>query len=149
MQFTYAAVAAIMAGVVAAGGNETWVTTTVDTYTTVCPAATSLTYNGVTYTATASETITITNCPCTISYKPTTTPVVVPTTPAYVNATVPATTPATTPVVTSPAVSVPVGTGSPAPTTTGPAPFTGAANKAAAGSAAGLFGLLGLAAYIL
>jgi len=139
MQFTFAAVAAVMATAVAAGGNGTavWVTDIVNVYTTVCPAATTFAFNGVTYTATASQTITITNCPCTVS-KPVYTTPVVSVTPVYVNTTV---VPTKTPVVV-------VGTGSPATSSKGPA-FTGAANKAVAGSAAGLAGLLGLAAYIL
>jgi hypothetical protein len=99
-----------------------------------------LTFNGVTYTATASETITITNCPCTLSYyKPAQThgPG---SHPVYAN-------------TTKPAVG-PVGTGSPAgsPVTTPVTtkhPLTGAANRAAAGSAAGLAGLLVAAAYLL
>jgi len=131
MQFSKLAFVVGLAATVSAWTNETWVTTTVDVYTTVCPYATSLTFNGVTYTATASETITITNCPCTISYKPTVTPVVPPT---YSNVTVPTT-------------AAPVGTA--APVTSAPASFTGAANRAVAGSAAGLAGLLGAAAYFL
>jgi len=133
MQFGKLAVVAGLAASVSAWANETWVTTTVSVLTTVCPVATSMTFNGVTYTATASQTITITNCPCTVSYKPTVTPVVPVSTPAYVNTTVAATTP--------------VGTVSPV-TTAKPA-FTGAANRAVAGSAAGLAGLLGAAAYFL
>jgi len=129
MQFTKLAIVAGLAASVSAWANETWVTTTVDVLTTVCPFATSMTFNGVTYTATAHETITITNCPCTVSFKPTVTPVV-----AH-NATVVKTTP------------VAVGTAS--PVTTKHASFTGAANRAAAGSAAGLAGLLGAAAYFL
>ncbi|EKD13875.1 uncharacterized protein L3040_005509 [Drepanopeziza brunnea f. sp. 'multigermtubi'] len=35
-------------------------------YTTYCPASTELTFNGVTYTATESTTLVITNCPCTV-----------------------------------------------------------------------------------
>jgi len=134
MQFTKFAVVAGLAAVANAWANETWVTTTVSVLTTVCPFATTLTHNGVTYTATASETITITNCPCTISFKPTVTPVVPASTPAYVNTTVVATT-------------TPVGTVT--PVATAKATFTGAANKAVAGSAAGLAGLLGVAAYFL
>lgn len=54
MQFTKAAIVAALATAVSAGwANETWVTTTVSVLTTVCPAATTLTHNGVTYTATA------------------------------------------------------------------------------------------------
>jgi len=131
MQFAKLAVIAGLAASVSAWANETWVTTTVDVLTTVCPYATSVTFNGITYTATASETITITNCPCTISFKPTVTPAVPVSTPAHVNTT----------------VFTPVGTGSPV-TTSKPA-FTGAANRAVAGSAAGLAGLLGAAAYFL
>ncbi|KAN0099468.1 hypothetical protein V8E51_013243 [Hyaloscypha variabilis] len=65
--------------------NETivWTTVTTDVYTTYCPEATTFTQGTKTYTATASETITITDCPCTFSHtvpwsKPTTTPVVPP-----------------------------------------------------------------------
>jgi len=126
MQFTKLAIVAGLAACVSAWSNETWVTTTVDVFTTVCPFATHMTFNGVTYTATASETVTVTNCPCTVSFKPTHTPVV------------PVGTAVTTPVV-----------GTVAPTTTKHASFTGAANRAAAGSAAGLAGLLGAAAYFL
>jgi hypothetical protein len=53
MQFTKIAIVAGLAASVSAWANETWVTTTVDVLTTVCPVATSLTFNGVTYTATA------------------------------------------------------------------------------------------------
>ena len=54
MQYSFVAVLALAAGAMAGGkGNVTWVTTTVDTFTTVCPEATSLTFNGQTYTATA------------------------------------------------------------------------------------------------
>jgi hypothetical protein len=133
MQFAKLAVLAGLAASVSAWTNETWVTTTVDVFTTVCPFATQLTFNGVTYTATASETITVTNCPCTLSYyKPAHTPGPAP--PVYSNTTKPA----------------PVGTGSPVatPVATKHA-LTGAANRAAAGSAAGLAGLLVAAAYLL
>lgn len=37
------------------------------TYTTICPSATQLTYNGKTYTVTEATTLTITDCPCTIT----------------------------------------------------------------------------------
>jgi len=135
MQFTKFAVIASLAAAASAWSNETWVTTTVDTYTTVCPQATTLTHNGVTYTATASQTITITNCPCTVSYKPTTTPVV----PSYQNT--------TTPAVPAQVKTTSVGTAvAPSPTKTY---VTNAANKAVAGSAAALGGLLGVAAYFL
>ncbi|KAF3767604.1 hypothetical protein M406DRAFT_328674 [Cryphonectria parasitica EP155] len=42
--------------------------TVVDWFTTVCPTPTVVTYNNVFYTATTDyETITITNCPCTVA----------------------------------------------------------------------------------
>jgi hypothetical protein len=53
MQFAKLAIVAGLAASVSAWTNETWVTTTVDVYTTVCPYATHMTFNGVTYTATA------------------------------------------------------------------------------------------------
>lgn len=55
MQFSVVALAALVASVSAGYSNETVVyTTEVHTaYTTVCPASTELTFNGVTYTATA------------------------------------------------------------------------------------------------
>lgn len=43
------------------------VTETVDSYTTYCPYATAVVQNGVTWSASASETLTITDCPCTIT----------------------------------------------------------------------------------
>jgi len=146
MQLSYAAVAAALVACASAAANTTasavWVTDVVDTYVTVCPASTQLTFNGVTYTATKSQTLTITNCPCTVSKLSSVTPAAVISTkaPVYVNSTVvPA---ASTPVTKTTAV----GTTS---AKTGAATFTGAANRAVAGSAAGLAGLLGLAAYIL
>lgn len=42
-----------------------YTTVTVDSYTTVCPSATTFSEGTETYTATAHETITVTNCPCT------------------------------------------------------------------------------------
>jgi hypothetical protein len=53
MQFAKLAIVAGLAASVSAWANETWVTTTVEVLTTVCPEATHLTFNGVTYTATA------------------------------------------------------------------------------------------------
>ncbi|KAI0204790.1 hypothetical protein F4808DRAFT_310784 [Astrocystis sublimbata] len=41
--------------------------TVVDTLTTHCPEATTLTFNGCEYPATAGEVITVTNCPCTVT----------------------------------------------------------------------------------
>ncbi|KAI1657913.1 hypothetical protein F4813DRAFT_64024 [Daldinia decipiens] len=42
-------------------------TVVVPQFTTVCPEATTMSYNGVQYTVTKGETITVTDCPCTIS----------------------------------------------------------------------------------
>lgn len=70
MKYSVAAVLAIAASV-SASYNQTIVYTTkvVDSYVTVCPASATITYQGVTYTNTLTEssTITITNCPCTVS----------------------------------------------------------------------------------
>jgi hypothetical protein len=147
MQYSAVAVLALAATATASYSNETVVyTTEVHTaYTTVCPAATELTYNGVTYTATESETLTITNCPCTIVKPVTTSSAVAPTyTPVYPTAN--ATTVAAVP-------TYPAGTAAPtvAPTATPtPSPITASgANKVFALSGASLAGLLGLAAYLL
>lgn len=43
-------------------------------YTTYCPEATQITHNGVTYTITEATTLTITNCPCTVTKAPGGTP---------------------------------------------------------------------------
>ncbi|KAK4694392.1 hypothetical protein P7C71_g3182, partial [Lecanoromycetidae sp. Uapishka_2] len=43
----------------------------VSSYTTYCPFATSVVQNNKTYIATASETLTITDCPCTLTHKTT------------------------------------------------------------------------------
>jgi len=151
MQYSAAAVLALAATASAyAYSNETVsYTTEVHTaYTTVCPASTELTFNGVTYTATASTTLTITNCPCTI-VKPVTTssyvavPTSAPAAPVYANTTTPA-----APVYPTKSA---VGTTSAAATVT-PTPSTitaSGANKAFAFSGASLAGLLGLAAYLL
>jgi len=71
MQFTTLALFGL-AGFAAAATNGTaapvaYVTDVVTAYTTYCPFATQVTHNGVTYTATASQTLTITDCPCTIT----------------------------------------------------------------------------------
>lgn len=149
MQFTVALVAAFAAAASATYTNGTVVYTTevFTAYTTVCPAATELTFNGKTYTATTSTTLTITNCPCTVIKPVTTSAVVAPSSvPVYVNTTTPAVV-ATTPVVATTAV----GTTS-VKTTSTPVPSTitaSGANKAMAFSGASLAGLLGLAAYLL
>lgn len=58
MQFSTVAIISALAAAVSANGNYSttvsavWVTDVVTSFTTVCPAATTLSYNGVTYTAT-------------------------------------------------------------------------------------------------
>jgi len=145
MQYSFIAIAAL-AATVSANYNTTAIqyTTEVHTaYTTVCPASTELTFNGVTYTATESTTLTITNCPCTI-VKPVTTSSVVayPTSaPVYANSTTTAAGVPATSVGTSSAAGYP---------TAAPSTITASGgNKVFAFSGASLAGLLGLAAYIL
>jgi len=152
MQFSTVAAIAALAATVSAWENGTVVYTTevFTAYTTFCPASTELTYNGVTYTATASTTLTITNCPCTI-IKPVTTSSVVAASskPVYANTTVAAGT--TTPAVAYTTIPTAVGTtsakGSATPTPSQIAASSG--NKAFALSGASLAGVLGLAAYFL
>lgn len=70
------AVAAAFAGVASAASGwapqgtsaNVYVTDVVTAYTTYCPSATKLTHAGTTYTVTEATTLTITNCPCTITY---------------------------------------------------------------------------------
>lgn len=65
-----AAFALFVAGLAAAHAhNETIATTTkvVEEYTTYCPHPTTLTYGEKTYTVTEATTLTITDCPCTIT----------------------------------------------------------------------------------
>ena len=123
--------------------------TIVESYTTVCPTSTTFTVEGpketATYTATPSETVTVSNGPFT-------TPVFVPTT-AVITPTTPAAQEVATTAPAVPVVPVPVGTAAssgfgvaPKPSTTKPATFTGAANKL---SGAGVAGLLGLAVLAL
>jgi len=148
MQYSAVAVLALAATATASYSNETVVyTTEVHTaYTTVCPAATELTYNGVTYTATESETLTITNCPCTIVKPVTTSSAVAPTyTPVYptANATTVVPVPTTYPAGTAAPTVAPTATPSPSPIT------ANGAGKTMALSGASLAGLLGLAAFLL
>lgn len=42
-------------------------TVVVQQLTTVCPEATTLTYNKIPYTVTKGETLTVTDCPCTVT----------------------------------------------------------------------------------
>ncbi|KAF2198486.1 hypothetical protein GQ43DRAFT_434228 [Delitschia confertaspora ATCC 74209] len=157
MRFSVAAAAALVAGA-SAHYNQTapaYVTEVVTAYTTYCPAPTEIVHGSETYTVTEATTLTITNCPCTIT-KPASpsTPVVVPTSApvapssgAPVVPVVPSGAPAPYPNGTTPAYTPPaVGTGS---ATGAPPKFTGAANKAFAASGAGLAAVFGVVAYVL
>ncbi|KAI2638954.1 hypothetical protein GGS26DRAFT_587726 [Hypomontagnella submonticulosa] len=158
MKFTIAAVA-FAAGVSATypvaypSANATQYTTEVVTsYETYCPGPTQITYGTNTYTVTEATTLTITDCPCTISKPVYTTSLVscatcAPAPPAY-----PTSAPAPPPVypnstapVTTPSQVYPTGgaPGTSAPPTSIP---TAGAGKVAA---AGLAGLLGFAAIAL
>jgi hypothetical protein len=71
MKFSVASILAL-ATAVSAGQNVTYTTEVVTALTTYCPEATVLTHNGKTYTITSATTLTITDCPCTLT-KPVTT----------------------------------------------------------------------------
>lgn len=68
MQFKYLAPLALAGSAVAAFSNDTVVTEVVTAYTTYCPEPTEITQNGKTYTVTEATTLTITDCPCTITH---------------------------------------------------------------------------------
>jgi len=142
MQFTTVATVAALAATVAAWPSNSsvtvdYVTEVFTAYTTFCPASTEVTFNGITYTATESTTLTITNCPCTVVKPVTTSSVVAPTTaPVYSNSTTTAGSVGTTSVKAS---------STPTPSTI----TASGGNKLFAVSGASLAGLLGLAAYLL
>lgn len=137
----FVAVLAAATGAAAwANSNVTVTTEVVDQYTTYCPFATQITHGSKTYTVTAPTTLTITDCPCTVT-RPVTATTTVSCSTGASNQTWTTVQP-TGPAVTGPA-SVPVGV----PTST-PVPTAGA-GKVAALSGAGLAGLLGLAAFAL
>jgi hypothetical protein len=145
MQFTVLALSALAAVASANYSNQTVVyTTEVHTaYTTVCPASTELTFNGVTYTATASTTLTITNCPCTVVKPVYTSSVVVPSSaPVYPTANT------TAPVY--PTTKTAVGTTSAYATATAkPSQISSSGASKFGMSGAALAGVLGAAAYFL
>jgi len=178
MRFEILGLAAIAAGVQGAvtggsyGNGTVYETITTTALTTYCPASTTFTHGTNTYIVTEATTLTITDCPCTItrpvsSSSSQSTPSAYTTTSAVLTTSVAATT-SVAPVYSShPSAgssSIPIysntstvfsyTTKSPGSSTTGTATsvpvstFTGAANKVAA-SGAGLAGLIGLAAYIL
>jgi len=127
MKFSAAALIATAAGAAAWQGNVTYTTEVVTAVTTYCPFATEVTYGGTTYTITEATTLTITDCPCTLTRPVTTT--------SYSNST------AAAPTKSVGTVSAPVKTPSQIP--------TAGAGKAAALSGGALAGVLGLAAFVL
>ncbi|KAK4971257.1 hypothetical protein LTR66_011434 [Elasticomyces elasticus] len=163
MRFQIAAAAAFVAGASAAmnGTYPVYTTEVVTAYTTYCPSPTSIVHGNQTYTVSEATTLTITNCPCTVTKPATSVPAV------------------TSPVVPTPVVPIPVSSSIASPiygdgtvgTTVAPIPtggavttasvpatastskpiatYTGAANKAFAASGAGLAAIFGLAAYAL
>jgi len=151
MQYSFAAIVALVATASASYPltNQTVVyTTEVHTaYTTVCPAATELTFNGVTYTATEATTLTITNCPCTVVKPVTTTSVVYCNTCTYPTSTPGAPVYANTTTAAGAAVGTSSAVGYP---TAAPSTITASGgNKVFAFSGASLAGLLAFAAYVL
>ncbi|GAP83160.1 putative CLOCK-CONTROLLED PROTEIN 6 [Rosellinia necatrix] len=165
MKFAIAA-AALVAGVSAssypaysAAPNVTYTTAVVTSYETYCPGPTQITYGTNTYTVTEATTLTITDCPCTVSVPVYTTSSVIcstcssssPSSPAYPTLSVPsypssnstAVYPTSTPEVPT--------TGGVYPTTTPsstPIPTAGA-GKVAALSGGAFAGLIGLVAFAL
>lgn len=140
MKFTVAAVAALAVGVSAgtAHQNVTYTTEVVTELTTFCPGPTEISHNGKTYTITEATTLTITDCPCTVTKPVETVPVTVCNTCNGYNTTVPAT---QTPTQPKP-------TGGPVPSTPAPEVPTAGAAKAAGLSGAALAAVLGLAALL-
>ncbi|KAH7148611.1 hypothetical protein EDB81DRAFT_883024 [Dactylonectria macrodidyma] len=137
MKFAAATVLAAVAGASAAS-NVSYVTEVVDVYTTYCPAATEITHGGKTYTVTEATTLTITDCPCTITKPVIATSSVICHDCGHSNSTVPAVVPTTT------------ATGSyatPTGSTPSEVPASGA-GKVAVLSGAGLAALVGLAAFL-
>ncbi|KAI0896746.1 hypothetical protein F4806DRAFT_496051 [Annulohypoxylon nitens] len=136
----------------AAPNATAYTTEVVTSYETYCPGPTQITYGTNTYTVTEATTLTITDCPCTISKPIYTTSSVAcatcaPASPVYpTSAPAPPVYPNSTAAITTPGSAYP--TGSVPGTTTGSTPSsipTAGAGKVAALSGAGLAGLLGLA----
>jgi len=138
MKFSAAVVIAAAAGASAWKSNVTYTTEVVTAYTTYCPAATEITHGGKTYTVTEATTLTITDCPCTITKPVIATSSVICHDCGHSNSTVPAVVPTTT------------ATGSyatPTGSTPSEVPASGA-GKVAVLSGAGLAALVGLAAFL-
>ncbi|PFH55510.1 hypothetical protein XA68_18147 [Ophiocordyceps unilateralis] len=156
MKSSVAAVLAVAAGASAHyGGNATVVTEVVDVYTTYCPGPTQITHGSKTYTVTEATTLTITDCPCTITKPILTTSAVVCHTCAgnYNNGTAtminPTATPPTATVIPPGNTVTPPAGSNPGATQAPTAVPTAAASKVAVFSGAGLAGVVGLAAFLL
>ncbi|PSR87290.1 hypothetical protein BD289DRAFT_344406, partial [Coniella lustricola] len=69
MQYSIVAILAAAAGVYAqsAASNVSYTTEIVTAVTTYCPEATVFAHAGTTYSVTSATTLTITDCPCTIT----------------------------------------------------------------------------------
>ncbi|OHW94529.1 putative mmc protein [Colletotrichum incanum] len=139
----FSAAALVLAAGAMAHKNVTYVTEVVSSYTTYCPGPTVITHADKTYTITSATTLTITDCPCTVT-KPVITSSVVKCD-TCVHPTKNATLPIATPVVSKTTIA---GTAAITPTKPASVPTAGA-GKAAALSGAGLAGVLGLAAFVL
>ncbi|KAF5651218.1 clock-controlled 6 (CCG-6) [Fusarium sp. NRRL 52700] len=63
----FAAALAFAAGVAAHAKNVTYTTEVVTAYTTYCPGPTEIVHGDKTYTITEATTLTITDCPCTVT----------------------------------------------------------------------------------
>lgn len=123
----FVAALAFAAGVAAHAKNVTYTTEVVTAYTTYCPGPTEIVHGDKTYTVTEATTLTITDCPCTVTKPVHTAPVEVCKT---CNVTVPK----------PPTPSAPAPTGGIKPTT--PPPVVAGAAKL---SGAGLAAVLGAA----
>jgi len=146
--------------------SNVYTTEVVTAFTTYCPFATTLSHNGQTYTVTSATTLTITNCPCTITKSSSIAPANITsshaTLPPSNSSSIASATPTHSIASGSPISSIsksaapypsingtttapvgPTGTGSPA-TSSSVVPFHGAASKASAAGAAflALFGLV-------
>ncbi|KAF4785376.1 mmc protein [Colletotrichum scovillei] len=142
MKFSAAALVLAATGAMA-NKNVTYVTEVVSAYTTYCPGPTVISHADKTYTITKATTLTITDCPCTVT-KPVLTSSIV----KCENCAAP-TKNGTIPVAT-PALSKTTVAGTAAITPTKPVSVpTAGAGKAAALSGAGLAGVLGFAAFVL
>jgi hypothetical protein len=67
MRYVLAILAAATGALASWNGTAGYTTVVVTALTTYCPYATQFTHNGIVYTVTEETTLTITNCPCTVT----------------------------------------------------------------------------------